>query len=183
MRELHRLLVGLVLLSTVAGARELEGVQMPDTAVVEGKSLKLNGVGLRKKLFFNVYVAGLYVETPSKDPATLVSSDQVKQVKMVMLRDLSKEKMSEAIREGFEKNAGPQMPTLRQRLNRLIRSVPDIKKGDVLAVTYVPGKGTTFAGSGEQSIIEGKDFGDALFSVWLGKYPVDSDLKTGLVGT
>lgn len=183
MRELHRLLLGLVLLSTVAGARELEGVQMPDTAQVEGKSLKLNGVGLRKKLFFNVYVAGLYVETPSKDPATLVSSDQVKQVKMVMLRDLSKEKMSEAIREGFEKNAGAQMPTLRQRLNRLIRSVPDIKKGDVLAVTYVPGKGTMFAGSGEQSIIEGKDFGDALFSVWLGKNPVDSDLKSGLVGT
>jgi len=47
----------------------------------------------------------------------------------------------------------------------------------------VPGKGTTISGSGEQSIIEGKDFGDALFSVWLGKYPVDSDLKTGLVGT
>src|SRR5260370_39095890 len=110
MRELHGLLVGLVMLSTVAGARELEGMQMPDAGVVEGRSLKLNGVGLRKKLFFNVYVAGLYVEAPSKDPATLVSSDQVKQMKMVMLRDLSKEKMSEAIREGFEKNAGLRCP-------------------------------------------------------------------------
>ncbi|MCM2317339.1 MAG: chalcone isomerase family protein [Thermoanaerobaculia bacterium] len=30
--------------------------------------------------------------------------------------------------------------------------------------------------------MEGKDFADALFAVWLGKYPVDEKLKDGMLG-
>jgi len=41
--------------------REVAGVKMPDTVTVEGKTLKLNGMGLRKKVMFKVYVAGLYL--------------------------------------------------------------------------------------------------------------------------
>ena len=45
--------------------------------------------------------------------------------------------------------------------------------------TYVPGRGTTVVvGEAEaRTRIEGKDFADALFRVWLGEDPVDSDLK------
>jgi hypothetical protein len=31
-------------------------------------------------------------------------------------------------------------------------------------------------------VIEGKDFADALFSVWLGRTAVDDELKAGLLG-
>ena len=51
-------------LGSAAPAAELAGVTMPDTDTVEGKTLKLNGLGLRKKMVFKVYVAGLYLETP-----------------------------------------------------------------------------------------------------------------------
>ena len=34
----------------------------------------------------------------------------------------------------------------------------------------------------EKGIIEGKDFSDALFSVWLGSNPVDAGLKKALLG-
>jgi hypothetical protein len=30
--------------------------------------------------------------------------------------------------------------------------------------------------------VEGKDFADALFSVWLGQSPVDESLKNGMLG-
>jgi hypothetical protein len=30
--------------------------------------------------------------------------------------------------------------------------------------------------------VEGKDFSDALFSVWLGTNPVDGSLKDGMLG-
>jgi hypothetical protein len=33
------------------------------------------------------------------------------------------------------------------------------------------------AGGGEEVSLPGKDFADALFSVWLGKQPVDGELK------
>ena len=70
-----------MLLSSVAAptlAVEIAGVKVPDTVTAEGKTLKLNGAGLRTKLMFKVYVASLYLETPSKDSAAIVSSDQVK---------------------------------------------------------------------------------------------------------
>ena len=50
-----------------APAKEVAGVSLPETTTVDGKTLKLNGAGLRKKVVFKVYVAGLYLETPSKD--------------------------------------------------------------------------------------------------------------------
>lgn len=164
-------------------AKEQYGVRMPDAIAVEGKQLKLNGMGLRRKLFFNVYVAGLYVEVPSDNAATLISSDQVKRLTLFMLRDLGKDKIIDALREGFEKNSKAQMATLKDRLDRLTSMIPDATRGSLLAITYLPGTGTILSGPpGEKQVIEGKDFADALFSVWLGRNPVDDDLKKGLVG-
>jgi hypothetical protein len=164
-------------------AREEAGVTLPDTTVVEGKSLTLNGMGVRKRAIFKVYVAGLYLEKPSQDAAEVVRSDQVKRVQMHMLRDLDRGKIVDAIREGFEKNARTLMPKLQERLDKFSAAIPDLKKGDQLVLTYVPGKGTEVkARSGGEISVEGKDFADALFAVWLGREPVDGGLKKDLLG-
>jgi hypothetical protein len=169
--------------ASVGLAKEVAGVTLPDTVTVEGKTLKLNGAGLRKKAIFNVYVGGLYLETPSKDAATVISSDQIKRVQLSVLRSLSTKQITEAIEEGFEKNSKAQMGALRARLDRFSGMIPDGEKGDEIAFTYVPGKGTVVAAKGaEKGVIEGKDFADALFSVWLGPNPVQADLKTALLG-
>ena len=170
-------------LAAPALAKEKAGVNLPDTISAEGKSLKLNGIGLRKKAIFKVYVAGLYVENTSKDANTVIKSDQVKQVKMVMLRDLEKAKIVDAVKDGFEKNNKAQMPALQERLNNFTASIPDVKKGDTLTLTYVPGKGTSVTSKTGQALsVQGKDFADALFSVWLGKEPVSEDLREEMLG-
>jgi len=180
------LLVLLALAAAPVEAREAHGVRMPDTVTVEGRQLKLNGMGLRRKKFLfapiNVYVAGFYAETPSKDALELISSDQAKRITIFMLRDLGKDKIADALREGFEKNAKAQLPVLKERLENLIALIPDAKKGSTIVITYAPGIGTMLARPGDRQIISGKDFADALFSVWLGREPVDSDLKAGLLG-
>lgn len=173
----------LLLMSTVAFAGEVAGVKMADKTTVDGKQLALNGMGLRTKLVFKVYVAGLYAEKTSHDGNQMIASDQLKRVQMVMLRDLEKGKIVEAVVEGFEKNAKAQMPALKQRLNSFVAQIPDLKEGEHLVITYVPGKGTMLSSKGRESIaVPGKDFADALFSVWLGKYPVDEKLKSGMLG-
>jgi hypothetical protein len=172
-----------VVLALPATAKELAGVQFPDTATVEGKELKLNGVGLRKKFVIKVYAAALYVESPSKNAQQVIESDQVKRVRMSMLRDLDKKTITEAIVDGFKKNAGDKLPALQERLNTFTAAIPDLKKGDELVLTYAPGKGTTIESKAGQKIsVTGKDFSDALFSVWLGKSPVDESLKDGMLG-
>src|SRR5690349_18239424 len=55
---------------------------MPEAVPAAGKILHLNGMGLRTKLIFKVYVAGLYLETPTRDAATAIASDQVKRVEL-----------------------------------------------------------------------------------------------------
>jgi Chalcone isomerase-like len=123
------------------------------------------------------------VESTSQDAAQIIGSEQVKRVRMSMLRDLEKSKIVDAITEGFEKNAKAQLAALKERLDKLTASIPDLKKGDELVLTYVPGKGTRIESKGGQALtVEGKDFADALFSVWLGKHPVDGDLKKALLG-
>src|SRR4051794_16141676 len=102
---LFAVVMAVVLALPAAAAKEVSGVQFPDTLKVEGKELKLNGAGLRKKFVFHVYAAGLYVEKTSQSAQQLIESDQVKRVRMSMLRDLDKKAIAEAIVEGFKKNA------------------------------------------------------------------------------
>ena len=103
---------------------------------------------------------------------------------MVMMRELGKGKIAEAVEEGFEKNSKPQMPALKQRLAQFVGAIPDLKEGQQLVITYHPGKGTVLTSSAGTTVtIPGKDFSDALFSVWLGGIPVDETLKKGLLGT
>ena len=75
------------------------------------------------------------------------------------------------------------MAALKDRLSKFTAQVPDLKEGQVLTIVYVPGKGTQISGAGKGDVvIEGKDFADAMFGVWLGKSPVDDDLKKGMLG-
>src|SRR5262249_10867151 len=176
------LAVAVLLAGSFVQARELHEVRMPDTVNISGKLVKLNGMAVRRKFVFDVYVAGLYVESPTRDPAQLIASDQVKRMTFFMLQDLGRDKIGEALREGFEKNAKEQMPVLRDRLDHLMAMVPDAKKGSIIVITYLPGAGTSLAPSSKRSVIPGKDFADALFSVWLGPQASEDGLKKGLLG-
>ncbi len=167
----------------VAQAREKAGVTLPDTVTVDGKALTLNGLGLRTKVMFKVYVAGLYLEKSTDDAGTVISSDQVKRVEMVMLRNLGRGKITDAIETGFEKNSKDKLPSLKARLENFSSAIEDLKTGDKLTITYQPGKGTKVQSqSGKNIVVDGKDFADALFAVWFGKEPADTDLKTGMLG-
>jgi hypothetical protein len=70
-------------LGTGALAGELAGITLPDTLKTGDKTLKLNGLGLRKKSVFKVYVGGLYLESASKDGGAIVASDQAKAIRHV----------------------------------------------------------------------------------------------------
>ena len=163
-------------------AKDVEGTQVPDALSEGAKTLRLVGAGIRNKWFFNVYVGALYAEKPTFNAVNFIKSEQVKRMDLHLLRDVGKDKIFESIKEGFEKQSKDQMPALQGRLDQLAAAVPDLKKGDVLSLTYVPEKGVVLGGAAKETVITGKDFADALFSVWLGPDPVDADLKRKLLG-
>lgn len=174
--------LGLVF-GSAASAAELAGVTMPDTDTIEGKTLKLNGLGLRKKAIFKVYVAGLYLENSSKDSAAILASNEIKSMRLHILRGLKGKQVSDAIVEGFERNSKSELPKLKSRLDKFAAMIPDVEEGDQIVMTWLPDKGTKITVRGtDRGTIEGRDFADALFAVWLGPAPVQEDLKKALLG-
>jgi Chalcone isomerase-like len=167
---------------TAAVAAQLEGATLADTLKAGEKTLKLNGLGLRKKAMFKVYVGGLYLESPSKDAGAILASDQAKAIRMHFLRDLSKAQLVEAFQEGFESNAKDKAAQ-KAAFDKMLALVPDVKTGSTLTFTYLPGKGTTLqVADKELGVFEGKGFADAVFSIWLGSKPPSEDLKKGMLG-
>jgi len=169
-------------LHTAALAAQLEGATLADTLKAGEKTLKLNGLGLRKKAMFKVYVGALYLESPSKDAAAILASDQAKAIRMHFLRDLSKAQLVEAFQEGFEANAKDKAAQ-KAAFDKMLALVPAVKEGGTLTYTYVPGKGTTLrVGDKDLGAFEGKGFADAVFAIWLGPKPPSEDLKKGMLG-
>ena len=177
------LVVAACLAAATLRAADVGGVNVPETVTVDGKALKLNGAGVRKKMMFKVYVAALYVETPSKNAAELISSNQVKSMRLHMTRNVEGAKVSGAVADGFALNSKAALPKLQARLDQFAKMIPDMKDGEEIDMTWVPDKGTEVAVRGTNAgTIEGRDFADALFSVWLGPSPVQDDLKAALTG-
>ncbi|OGR42884.1 MAG: hypothetical protein A2X35_09630 [Elusimicrobia bacterium GWA2_61_42] len=168
-----------------AGAdRTLKGVTMPVTVQFEGRQLLLNGMGLRTKVVFKVYAAGLYLEKNSTDGLEIAASEQVKKIELVFLRAVDGADVAKAIADGFaNNNAADALPALKDRIARFEKLIPNVKKGDKLAFTYRPAAGIEVLANGKPlGAVEGKDFADALLRVWLGPKPSDKALKDGLLG-
>jgi len=182
-RRVPPLVLAFLLAAAPSRARDLNGVTMADTGSAGTHALVLNGMGLRTKLMFKVYVGGLYLEAPSHDATAVIRSPQARRVEMHMLMALDGEKIAESIVEGFEHNSAAQMGLLRARLDRLTRMFPRLEKGQRIALTWIPERGTVVTVQGrELGVIEGKDFADALFAVWLGAVPADARLKAAMLG-
>lgn len=165
------------------GEKSLKGVAMPSALQFEGKKLSLNGLGLRTKVVFKVYVAGLYLEKTSADGLEIAASEQIKRMDLVFLRGVDGADVAKAIADGFTNNAGEALPAIKERIEKFGKLIPNVKKGDKLSFIYRPGAGVEVQGGGKTlGAIEGKDFGDALLRVWLGPNPSDKALKAGLLG-
>ena len=175
------------LLSASVNAAQLDDVDLPDEVTLDGTDtpLQLNGMGYRTKFVFNVYVAALYTETRAGSRDAVQTLKGPKRVLMHMVHDeVSQKKMAAAWTEGFEENnSDEQYKKLESRLNTFISYFPDLKKGDVVLLDYIPAVGTLVSFNGEsKTVIEGADFYAALLDVWLGEEPADDDLKDAMLG-
>lgn len=189
MRAIASLLVSFALVATTttpAAAASKAGVTMPDQIQVMDKQLHLNGMGLREATWLkvDVYVAGLYLERASSDPAQVINSDQVKRLELRFVRDVDREDVSKAWRDGFKSNAIVPREQIQSRISRLESWMEDFSDGETLAFTYVPGRGVIVdVGKTRKGVIEGDDFARSLFAIWLGSKPPTTALKKGLLGS
>ena len=174
----------LCLSGSSATAAEISGVKLPDQVTVEGKTLKLNGTGLRQAtiLKVNVYAAGLYLQSPSGDGEAIANSDQPKSIEMVFMREVSAKQMADAFHEGFEKNCVADRAKLKPDLIKLQGLMKDMKKGDTMAYHFLTDGVEVMIRGQKAGAVGDKAFSHQLIRCWIGKNPPNAGLKEGLLG-
>jgi hypothetical protein len=171
-----------------AAVTRIEGVAFDDTARIAGQDLRLNGVGVRAVAWLKGYAAGLYLTSRATTAESVVATPGAKRLRLVMLQSVSAEEFVKAIVGGLPKNTPPDvLPTLADRemaFQQSIRSVGQVRKGDVADLDFVPGRGLVFTYNAKArgEPIPGEDFYDAVLGIFIGARPVDKALKAGLLG-
>jgi hypothetical protein len=177
-------IVASLLVAAPAGAAECVGIKFPDQLALDGKTLALNGLGLREAtmLKVDVYVAALYLEQTSPDPGIILGAEQTLRFVMRFVRDVERDDIVEAFEDGYE-DAAENLDALRDRIATLNGWMPAISDGDRMAFTYRPGKGLEVqVGDTVKGTIPGADFARATLAIWLGDEPPNPGIKTGLLG-
>ena len=178
------LLTLMLLVPTIASSATLAGVTLDDKATVNGQTIVLNGLGLRKKFFIKVYVGGLYLQAKMSNPASILASDTTRRMVMSFLYSVSKDQMCDAWQEGLDANVPNASAEVKNGFKTLCSWMEPIPKENRLVLTYVPGTGTTVEVNGKpKGTLPGKATADAIVSTWIGPKPaMGDDFKNAVLG-
>jgi hypothetical protein len=164
------------------------GVPFDPMAQVQGRTLQLNGAGVRYKAVFKVYAAGLYLESKAATAAEVQALRGPKRISVTMLRDIDSTELGRLFSRGMEDNMDKAaFSKLIPGVLRMSQIFSDHKKlltGEVFTVDWLPGTGTvvTVKGVPQGEPFKEPEFFNALLGIWLGPQPADWKLKEALLG-
>ena len=177
------LLFALLLCQPINGAaRTVEDVSFQESVSIDNRQVPLRGAALLRWLkIFKVCVAALYL--PENVPANEVLADIPKRLEISYLVDIPGPDFGKGAEAVLERHhSASELARLRSRIDQLNAAYRDVKPGDRYALTYVPDQGTELSYNGQPLItIQGADFAAAYFGIWLGKDPIDKDMRSRLI--
>src|SRR5512141_1806787 len=172
-----------LLLSSQAFALDVAGVNVAPTVSVRQKTLALNGVGIRKKLFLKVYVGSLYTERKVTTPAQLLADPGEKLIRMnFVYKKVGKEKIVEAFADGLANNAHDIARSAEAKAF-LSSFTDDFVAGDTVDISFSP-DGTVAASHNGKSLwtVRSPAVAQGVLLIWFGEKPADRSLKKGMLG-
>jgi hypothetical protein len=165
-----------------AAALTVEDIAFEESVSIDNKQIPIRGAALLRWLkIFKVYVAALYL--PENGSPNDVLADIPKRLEISYLVSIPGPDFGKGAEAILERNNSPsELARLRSRIDKLNAVYRDVKPGDRYALTYVPGQGTELSYNGRPLItIEGSDFAAAYFGIWLGKDPIDLEMRRRLI--
>ncbi len=179
------LVLGLLTITSLAGAKEISDVNLPDILEFGETKLVLNGAGVRTKFFIHLYVGGLYLKQESHDASDIIEADEPMAIRLhIVSSKITSEKMEKATREGFAKATGGNVAPIEAQIENFISVFRDkINEHDVYDLVYLPDKGVEVYKNAEySSLTPGLNFKQALFGIWLSEKPAQQSLKKKMLG-
>ena len=155
-----------------------------NTTYTDGKvDLKIVGQGVLYYMYvFKAYSGALYL--PKDTPRVKALDDVPKRLVLEYHQSIDAEDFGPATRYNIQRNVdGPAFKKLRSRIDQLNALYQDVKPTDRYSLTYTPGYGTELSLNNTLlGVIKGADFAAAVFSIWIGKKPIDKTFKNKLLG-
>jgi len=171
-----------------AQAADIGGVKVEDTATVAGKTLVLNGGGMRQIFVVKVYAVALYLSEKKTSAADVQALTTPKRVALHIQREVNSEEFGQLFITSMNKNSSKEekAKVINQtvKFGEMFASLPPVKKGDIVTLDWVPGSGTVSTLNGKQigETLPDIAFYNAVLRIWIGENPVQSDVKRGLLG-
>ncbi|MCF8058612.1 MAG: chalcone isomerase family protein [Bacteriovoracaceae bacterium] len=178
------ILIASLILSNLTFSAEKGGVTVPDKMKLNESELVLNGVGIRRATFLNikVYIGSLYTPQKSTDTATILNMPFPKHISMNFVRDVDKEDLQGAWKEGFEA-AVPEAErkAMMVHLEAFNKTMGDIKKNQAILINFLNnGVEVSFNGT-KHPLIGDANFSKALLSIWFVNAR-DEELRDEMLG-
>lgn len=171
-----------------AHAGDIAGVHFDERASLANSELQLNGGGLRTRFMLKIYAIGLYSPKKADNLEALLAQAGPRRIQIVTLRELTAEQFADGLVEGLRRNhTEAEYARLQARIDEFraaLLSLRNAAPNTVIRLEWLPGSGTRLLVGNEQRgrDIPGEDFQRGLLRIWLGDKPVDSDLRSSLLG-
>lgn len=175
----------LLLFTFPVSAKNRSGVNLPETLTAGDEKLVLNGAGLRKRFVVKVYAGALYLKQASSESEKIIAADEPMIIRLHFLyKNIKSEQMISAFNDGFKISTEGNIEPLQDRINAFNACFSENpKENDVYDLIYVPGKGVSVVANNQlKTTIQGLDFKQALFGIWLGEKTELKSLRKEMLG-
>jgi hypothetical protein len=167
-----------------ACAAAIDGVTVPETVQADGKTLRLNGAGLRTFSIFrvHVYVAALYLEHPASDPDAILNSPETKLVKVNFVRDVTAKQARQSWQDGLANNCRPPSCVLDpNEVSTFLARVPAMRAGERFSLLFDQRGAEIDLDDRPFGFIPDRGFAEAILATFLGPKPGSPELKRDLL--
>src|ERR1700683_1619887 len=154
-------------------AAKIDGVQVPNTLQVDGKTLYLNGFGLRRYsiLGIHIYVASLYLEHLSTNPEQIIQSPETKLLMVRFEHDVSADQARGAWRDGLDNNCEAPCHLDPDEAGRFLTMVRAMHAGDNYSLLLTRSGATVTVSGNPIGAIPQPEFAQAMLATFLGPKP------------
>ena len=157
----------------------------PQSIIHEDIRLELNGDGVRKMFFKNIYRSGLYLLLPNDNAVEILNEDTPMAVRLeVSTEMLTSERIKGAFEVALDRSTNGNTKPIASHISKFMAVFNQtVSTGDVFDFIYLPTSGTNvLKNSVPIDVVPGFEFKKAFFGVFLSDNPVQKSLKEAMLG-
>jgi len=178
-------LLGALLLLSPLHASIIEGVDVADSVLVDGKQIPLYRTAVRKAMGFKIYLSAFYLDQKPMSAQAVIDSENPSLLRMhYAYMSIPYKLLVEGIKDYFQKALGKDFGGQETGFSQYMAAYNrPLVKGDVVEVSFAKSRGISFVLSGKtNAVIPGLGFKKALHTAWFGDKSPDPSFRQDLLG-